>query len=156
MIYIFDTSSFIVIGHFYRSRFGTFWRDFDTLAANGRMISVREVLRELENQTTRPHLLTWIKERKDLFLPPGSEETRFVSRLFANPHFQQLISAKQRLKGGPAADPWVIASAFAHEACVVTEESEKPNAAKVPNICKHYNIDCVSVERFMEIEDWSY
>jgi hypothetical protein len=156
MIYVFDTNSFIVTSHYFPSRFPTFWRKFDNLVSDGRIISVREVFKELDCVAARSNLLKWAHENKELFIPPCPEETRFVRELFTNPHFQQLISAKQRLKSSPVADPFVIASAFVRKACVVTEEKLKENAAKIPNICAHYKIACMSIETFMENEGWSF
>ena len=48
MIYVFDTSSFRVLGNYYPDRFPSFWEMFDELVAAGRIVSVREVHRELD------------------------------------------------------------------------------------------------------------
>jgi hypothetical protein len=32
----------------------------------------------------------------------------------------------------------------------------KPNAAKIPNICKHFKIPCMTLEEFMEAEGWQF
>ena len=32
-------------------------------------------------------------------------------------------------------------------------EHMKPNAAKIPNICDHFQIPCVDLQRFMENEE---
>ena len=80
----------------------------------------------------------------------------FVNSIFQIPHFQYLVSAKQRLKGNPVADPFVIAAARIKEGCVVTEEDKKKNSARIPNICDHFNIPCTNVEGFMEMENWKF
>lgn len=54
------------------------------------------------------------------------------------------------------ADPFVIASAYFRKGCAVTEETYKPNAAKIPNICEHYEIDCISLEDLMKKESWVF
>ena len=156
MTYVLDSSSFIVIGHYFPSRFPTFWRDFDSLVSAGRIISVREVQKEVDRQAAKPHLRDWLYENQAVFLLPGPQETQFVRQILSNRHFQQLISAKQRLTSSPAADPFVIASAYVRDACVVTEETMKPNAAKIPNVCDHYDIECISIEGMMERENWSF
>ena len=44
---------------------------------------------------------------------------------------------KKIQKGGLNADPFVIAKAAVNDAMVVTLETEKPNAVRIPNICEH-------------------
>jgi len=87
---------------------------------------------------------------------PTQEETNFVSQIFAIPHFQALIRKKHQLTGMPVADPFVIACAYANQACVVSEEALKANAASIPNICKHFGIECTNIEGMMEREDWEF
>ena len=156
MIYILDTSSIIVCGHYFPSRFPTFWADFDALVQSGRLLSVREVRRELDTKASREHLRTWVNHNRAIFLLPAPEETTFVAQIFSIPHFQQLVGKKQRLSGRPVADPFVVASARCREACVVTEEKIRPGAAKIPNVCSRFTIDCISLEQLMEREGLSY
>ena len=156
MMYVLDSSSLIVCGHYFPSRFPTFWLEFNALAQGGRIVSVREVRNELDNDATRQHLRDWIGQNKGMFPLPTPQETQFVARIFAVRHFQQLIGAKQRLKGQPVADPFVIACAHVRHGCVVTEESLKPNAARIPNVCDHFGVDCISLEELMEREKWSF
>ena len=156
MIYVLDSSSFRVCGHYFPSRFPTFWDEFNALIRDGGIISVREVRKELDHIVHRQHLREWVDGNKSIFLLPDQQETQFVAEIFAVQHFQQLIGSRQRLAGGPAADPFVIASARIRNACVVTEESLKPHAAKIPNVCDHFGIDCISIEKMMERENWSF
>ena len=80
-----------------------------------------------------------------------------VREIFKVEHFQQMIRYQERQKGKPVADPFVIARAFTlSEGCVVTTELLKPNAAKIPNICQHFGIDCTDLGGFMERENWSF
>lgn len=80
----------------------------------------------------------------------------FVSEIFSIPHFQNLVGQKQTLKGTPVADPFIIACAKVKNGCVVTEEVMKQGAARIPNICEHFGIDCTNVEGFMEREKWEF
>lgn len=80
----------------------------------------------------------------------------FVSEIFKIQHFQTLISNKARLYGKPVADPFVIAKAKAISGCVVSEERYKENSAKIPNVCEHFKIPCISLEEFMEKENWRF
>ncbi len=156
MIYVFDTSSFIVTGHYYPQRFSSFWENFNEAVLDGNIISTREVLNELDNSACKPHLLDWIKRNKNIFLTPASEETSYVSKIFSNPHFMQAVSKRNILKGMPVSDPFVVALAKVKNATVVTEEEFKANAAKIPNICQVHKIKCVCIEKFMEQEGWQF
>lgn len=156
MAYIFDTSSFIVIGHYYPEQFPNFWDKFNQAVDSGKIISVREVFRELDQEASTPHLSNWVKHHKSIFTTPNAKATQFVAAIFAIPHFRTLMSRKKQSTGGPCADPFIIALAKIMDACVVTEEKEKPNAAKIPNVCCRFGIDCTNFQGFMEREGWSF
>jgi len=156
MIYVFDSSSFRVINHYFPERFPSFWKLLDEYVLKGQIISVREVYNELERQGIKPYLKTWVKVNKKIFLEPNEEEGIFIREIFTISHFKNLIGNKQILNGRPNADPFVISSARIKKACVVTEESKMPNAARIPNICEHFKIDCIDIEGFMERESWEF
>jgi len=156
MVYVFDSSSFIVVGHYFPSNFPSFWERFNSAILESQIVSVREAYRELDNRATRHHLIDWVNRNKEIFLVPSPEETQFVAEIFSVRHFQQLINEKQRLTASPAADPFIVASAKVRNACVVTEESFKKNAAKIPNVCDHYGIEWVTIQGFMDKERWRF
>ena len=156
MVYVFDTSSFIVIGHYYPQQFPNFWKQLNRTVGVGSVISVREVLRELDREISVPHLSDWVEDHKSIFRTPNAAVTEFVGTIFAIPHFQTLVSRKKQSSGGLCADPFIIGLAKVMNACVVTEEKEKPNAAKIPNVCRHFGVDCTNLQGFMERESWSF
>ncbi|MGH7553951.1 MAG: PIN domain-containing protein [Longimicrobiales bacterium] len=156
MIYVFDTSSFIVLENFYPDTFPTFWEHVETLVESGRLISVSEVYKEIQTKVAAHHLIAWSDGHKHIFQPPTTQEMAAVADIFAIAHFQQLISEKQRVKGSPVADPWVIARARVLNGCVVTEETLKPNAAKIPNVCEHFTVDCTNLKGALAREQWRY
>ncbi len=71
-------------------------------------------------------------------------------------HFQAMVRKQERLKGKHVADPFVIARAKVFNACVVTQEKKTDKAAKIPNVCDHFGIDCINIEGFMEKENWTF
>ena len=156
MAYVFDTSSFRVIGNYYPEQFPTFWEKFDQAATAGTIISVREVRRELDFYVPYPHVSDWVEGHRDIFLLPNAAEMRFVSEIFSVPHFQMLVNERDRLDKNPRADSFIIAKAKFINGCVVTEEKWKQNAAKIPNVCKHFGIDCTNLQGFMEREGWTF
>lgn len=156
MVYVFDTNIFIVISHYFPDRFPSFWENINTSVASKEIISVREVRKELENRATKTHLIEWLNLNKHIFAIPSAEEMDFVQEIFTVRHFQQLVAKKNQLKGTPVADPFVIASAKIYNGCVVTEEANKKGAAKIPNVCDHFNVNWTNLEGFMEQMKWRF
>ncbi len=155
MIYVFDTNSFIKCNAYYPKIFPAFWAKLDQAVASGHVISTREVRTEIE-QGDDDTIAAWAKDNKALFTTPDAAVTAFVGKIFAVPHFQQLIGAKAQLRGTPVADPFVIACAHAKRGTVVTEERLKPNAAKIPNVCDRFGIACTNLEGFMQALGWTF
>ncbi len=156
MTYVFDNSPLSTLfKNYYRRRFPTLWQHFDELVDNGDIVSTREVLREIEDGAVES-LRDWAAQNGELFTMPNAEEGAFVARIFAVQHFQQNIERQKMLKGGRNADPFVIAKAAVTERTVVTMEQRRPNAVKIPNICDHFGIPCMTLEDFMETEGWEF
>ncbi len=158
MIYVFDTSSLRSLQHFYPSIFKTIWVGLDAMIQRQTLSSTREVWNELEGQAITTDLLEWAKSNKHIFRTPIAKELEFVAKILQIPHFQKLISEKNRLKGMPVADPFVIACAKINGGTVVTEEgwdhtmkslAPKQDAAKIPNVCQHFGLSCTNLEGFM-------
>lgn len=156
MPFVFDTNSFQVIENYYPDRFPTFWDNFNEAVASETVISVREVYNELQYRGRAEWFLEWAKQHKQSFLKASAAETAFVAEIFRVPHFQSLLSREQILKGFSAADPFIIACARVREGCVVTEEALKPNAARIPNVCQHFGVECTSVEGFLDRMGWKF
>lgn len=156
MIYVFDTSSIRSLQHFYPSVFKTIWDGLDILVQQKTLISTREVWNELERQNISDDVLAWAKYNKHIFTTPASAELQFVAQILQIKHFQSLIGEQQRLKGTPVADPFIIACAKINGGTVVTEEQIKPHAAKIPNVCQHFNVPCIDLEKFMQQQGWVF
>ena len=157
MIYVFDTSAFSrLFRNYYPDIFSSLWRLFDQLVDNGRITSTREVKRELQDGPVT-EAREWANKNSALFPMPTVDEAQFVRKILED--FQRNIGHKKLLKGGKNADPFVIARAKILSATVVTLESESEQntkSAKIPNICKHFKIPCISLEEFMKRENWSF
>ena len=156
MSYVFDTNAFSQLFHSScRNRFPTLRAQFDELIENGEITSTREVAREIEGDRVVA-LRQWAANQRDLFPTPNAVEAGFVRQIFAVPHFLQIIERKKLLKGGLNADPFIIARTQAIDGTVVTLEGEPRNGAKIPNICRYFRIPCLSLEGFMEAENWTF
>lgn len=156
MPFVFDTNSFQVIENYYPDRFPTFWDNFNEAVGSEAVISVREVYNELQYRGRTEWFLEWAKQHKQSFLKASSAETEFVAEIFRVPHFLGLVGKEQLLKGSSVADPFIISCARVREGCVVTEEALKPNAAKIPNVCQHFGVECTSVEGFLDRMGWKF
>jgi len=156
MIYVFDSGAFIdLFRYYYPDRFPSLWGCFDALISESRIISVREASRELDGYGDR--LSDWVRGHRDVFPQSDPEELAFVAQIFSIPHFQMLVRNQERYVGNPVADPFLIAKAKVQEhGCVVTQEILKPNAAKIPNVCEHFGVQCLNLEAFMERENWRF
>lgn len=156
MKYIFDSSPLIdLFRHYYPERFPSLWGKFHALVSDGKIISVREVYNEIYFKEDA--LGHWAKGQKDmLFLPSTVKELQFVNKIFQIQHFQSMIRKQERLQGKAVADPFVIARAKMFDCPVVTSEVFKDNAAKIPNVCKHFSIPYINLEGFMQQEHWTF
>lgn len=155
MIHVFDTNSFSEMSPYFPDVFPAFWEKFEAAVADGEVTSTREVFRELKDGPEN-HVLDWCKANAAIFEVPDAKETDFVARILAVPHFRQLIGAKQTLRGTPVADPFVIARAAVLGGTVVSEESVKKNAAKIPNVCQHFGVPCIKLGDFLRARGWVF
>jgi hypothetical protein len=156
MTYVFDTSPLLALfKNYYPNTFKTLWANFHTLVDDGSLVSTREALREIEDGSGDA-CAAWAKANPHLFATPTAAEGAFVARIYGVAHFQQNIEQQKLYKGGKNADPFVIARAAVENRTVVTMELVKPNAAKIPNICQHFGVKCLTLERFMEEEGWRF
>ena len=156
MSYVFDNSPLSVLfKNFYRTTFKSLWERFDELVADGGVISTREVLHEIEDGATKS-LRDWAVLHPQLFTMPTAAEGAVVAQIYGVAHFQQNIELQKILKGGKNADPFVIAKAHVEGRTVVTMELLKPNGAKIPNICQHFGVPCLTLQEFMEAEAWTF
>lgn len=163
-MYIFDTSTLIhMFRYYYRNRFPSLWENFDNYISSGRIISVREAFNEIINGTEKEDLITWANLHKtEVFLTPSEEEMKYVSEIFTNKHYRQLISNNAILNGKSQADPFIIAAAKIKSACIVTLDGFTPSgeikehAPKIAFISKCLNVDCCNFEQFMAREDWKF
>lgn len=155
-MYVFDNSPLSALfKNYYRNRFPTLWERFDGLIDDGEILSTREVLREVEDGSIET-LRDWCVQHRAIFHTPTAAEGAIVGRIYSVNHFQQNIEQRKLLRGGRNADPFVIAKAAIDNGCVVTMEKFKENGTKIPNICQHFGVECVSLEEFMEREGWQF
>lgn len=155
-MYVFDSNSLIALSNFYPSRFPTLWNKIDNYVLSHRIISVREAWKEVTNTSDRNDFDTWINNNKAIFKVASAQEAKFVAEILQTKNFKDIIRKKQLLTGMPVADPFIIASARINNFTVITEESYRQNSAKIPNICRHFQIPYLNLQGFMEQENWIF
>ena len=157
MKYVFDTSPLSVLFRsYYRSRFPSLWDRFNSLVDFGFVTSTAEVHRELKDASFYSAVLRWSKKHRMFFTKPTRKEAEFVRGIFQVRRFQNIIERKKLLNGGKNADPFVIAKAYAINGKVVTLEKKTKTGTKIPDICGHFDIECILLEQFMEEQQWTF
>ena len=156
MSYVFDNGPISTLfRNYYRTVFPTLWDNFDVLIVEGDIVSVREVAREIADSRLED-CRNWTAGNPDVFAQPTQAEAAFITQIYGVPHFHHNIEQQKLLKGGHMADPFVIAKAQVEGRTVVTTELYKPNGAKIPNICRHFGVPCLTLQEFMEAENWRF
>ena len=154
-MFVFDISPLsVMLKHYYQSRFPSLWIDFERLINFGEVISVSEVLHELERGPLSGN--QWVNANKSVFMIATVGEASFVRGIFTTSQFRGQLKEKDIEGGSPFADPFVIAKAAVNFGIVVTLETWKPNSASIPNICDHFGIPCINLEEFMSRVCWRY
>ena len=150
-MHVFDTSPFSVLfRNYYRKIFPSLWKKFDDLVKRESVNATHEVFLELMDSSFHKSAKEWSNRHPRCFQDPTREEARFVRTIFSIEHFQHVIEKKKIVAGGKNSDAFVIAKAFVLDAKVVTLEKRSTRSAKIPDICSHFAIDCITMEDLME------
>ena len=151
-MYVFDTNSLQQLFSYPQKRFPSLWKAFDELLRAGKILSVKEVSKEIIKPEA---LVEWCKVNSGLFPPATEDEGLFLQQIYKIEQFQ-VIGSRILSSNSPFADPFIIAKAKCVEGTVVSEEKHKPDSARIPTICKRFGINCTNLEGFMEAEGWQF
>lgn len=154
MKYVVDTNVFRTFFRFYyEETTPELYENFYKMIDDGILLSVRECYNELEKQHKKDsNVLNKIKSIKKIFKEPTKEEEiETVKRIYMNTNFRNNIKEQNICNGMPVADAFLVAKARSEKAILVTSEEFSPNAAKIPNICKEFNIECINMREFLKI-----
>lgn len=147
MLYLFDTDALLQSANFHYPLhiFPGFWSWLDSGIASGWARSVNAVYQEIDYPE---ELKEWVDLRRDTFFIDVSDiNIQQTYKMIAGWVTQKYVQSNSSdfLKG---ADPWLIATALVKDASVVTQETRvSPDAKKVkiPNVCSHFQVDCINV-----------
>jgi len=146
--YAIDTCSLTELTRTYpQDVFPAVWDKVDKLIEHRVICSCEEVYIEIMAQDDI--LAEWAKRRRHIFLPVDSNTQKNVKSILAS--HPTLLDLKKNKSG---ADPFLIAVAMIHKCAVVTQEraSGGPHKEKIPDVCKAYGIDCVTVLEMLRRE----
>lgn len=135
-----------------RDHFPSLWSRVDALVEDGRVISPEEVLHEVSKKGDG--LFEWCEERKHLFIPLDDKVMGKTTEILAR--FERLVDTKRFRQ---QADPFVIALSVVRGASVVTAEAHRKSeskAPKIPDVCDHYNVPCLSFLDLIKAEGWTF
>ena len=146
--YAIDACSLINAAKHYNLKKATFspvWDKVTDMISTGALISTVEVRDELKDDD----LVEWCKLNDSLFLPLTEDIQKKVTVILRD--FPTMI--KMKSTGNSNADPFLIATAVLKDATIVSDErlgDEATGDFHIPNVCKKYGIDCISLEEFLE------
>ncbi len=149
--YMVDACSFTELRRTYpRPHFDAVWKLLEKIAAEGRLLSVDEIFRELDIQDDE--IAEWASEHGQIFLPLD-EAVQLKAREILKSH-PALLDLKKKKSG---ADPFLIAAAIVRGATVVTQEKKSggPPALKIPDVCHAYKIRCIPLLEMLQAEGFS-
>lgn len=152
MKYIFDSGPFIDCRYYFPNIFKTYWRNLNQLAHDKNILSVKEVYNEILRGSDI--ISEWADKNKEIFEKPTSDEFSIVSEILSK--HRELIRAMNISGGTPVADPFIIAKAKVNNLIVVTQETYRENAHKIPNICEELGVEYMSLQKFMNKEGWEF
>jgi predicted nucleic acid-binding protein len=161
MEYCLDTSVYIQA---YKTYYAfdivpSFWTALEKLTNEGLICSPVAVYYEIAK--IRDELSKWAKiQHSKLFVEPDDRVNEILHQIadYSDENYADAHWIRDFLGG---ADPWVIAHAKAHKLIVVTMEGLKPveevdvgtkkmiGRIKIPNMCEHFNVNCITTFDFM-------
>ena len=130
---------------FKKITFNPIWEKVADMIEEGTLISTIEVRDELKDDD----LVEWCKHHSSLFLPLTEDVQKKVVDILQE--FPTMIKMKSISNSN--ADPFLIATALIEGATIVSDErfgDESSGDFRIPNICKKYGIDCITLNGFMD------
>lgn len=114
--------------------FPSLWRNLESLINQGRLISPQEVFEELKKKDDE--LLEWAETYKSMF-----------KNLDADPFVIALARCKERQR-----------TFWDEHRIVVSEEklAGPGSRPKIPDVCKSYGVECISLTELFRKENWQF
>jgi len=143
-VYVIDTSAWFNIDK--RRDFEDVWRLIVCLIGQGRVVATASVLSEIRES---PMYLTRLQQFEEA-LQAGDrkgDDLEYLRRVGEITHDHPAMSGARGTK--TKADPYIVALADLEKYVVVADESLKRKNRKIPGVCIHYGIRCLTLDEFV-------
>lgn len=144
----------------------TYWELLNRRANNESVFTIEHVKNEIcrgKTEEKKDDLQKWFEDTftgkvinvdKDELIAEGYAE--IIQYLDSSDYYQP--SALREWSDYREADPWLIATAKAHQYTIVTREtfahelslSQPAKTAKIPNVCEYFNVECIDLFTMLE------
>ena len=148
--YIIDTSALLSQKHdrdYRRSVFKSYWDKTDDYIKEGIIVTCSEVDEEIGDPEIQKHFHSLLPTVLPIDYTTQDNVRRIVTE---NP---KMIEFTQNGKGSSSGDAFLIATAMQYGLIVITQENSN-NSRKIPQICKTYGIEAISIIEFWERENF--
>ena len=135
--------------------FPGFWSKMEELIRNDRL-KMQEVAFD-KAQNDDEGFKKWCKEnqlRPNFRWATNDPIQRKVSEILKL--FPKLLDDRRGKSGD---DPWVIALAMVSPNCIVVTEEKHTNSPlrpKIPDVCAHFNLQCIQLVELVQRENWVF
>lgn len=150
--YIIDTSSLLSQKHdraYRRNVFKGQWEKTDEYIVNQVIVTCEDVEAEIGDKEVIEHF----KRLCPVVLPIDYDIQENVRKIVTeNP---KMIEFTANGKGSSSGDAFLIATAMKYNLVVVTQENSS-SPRKIPQICKKYGIESISIIDLWEREGWNF
>ena len=125
----------------------SYWDTLKGLGDKGLLFIAEEVFDEILK--TEDELSKWVKAGNLPVEKTDSSVIQCLKTIYStNPVHEKLVDSTRNRS---LADPWVIAHAMRHNACVVTKEAKittSPSKVKIPNVCENMGVRWIDDFKF--------
>jgi len=146
-VYFIDASALINIKRYPgypQEVFPTIWIKLENMAKGDELISHIEVYNEIEKR--KDTIYEWCRQNKKMFKDINECQIKKLKEIETK--YDPEYWKNETNKGGPWADPWLIALSICENAIIVTDEKNAPN--HIPYIASHFNIQCLNLIDFFK------
>ncbi len=101
---------------------------------------------EIFDEVKDKDISEWLKQYKSSFLPLDESIQKTTKEVLKQ--FPKMININKNKKSSSNGDPFLVATAIEKHGVIVTNERKGEN--KIPNVCKFYNIESISLIQFID------
>jgi hypothetical protein len=127
-----------------RDIFPAIWEKLENMVKRDELISHIEVYKEIEKR--KDPIYQWCKKHKKMFKDVDDCQIRELENI--QHQYDPGYWNNEINKGGPWADPWLIALSICEDAIIVTDEKNTPN--RIPYIANHFNSQWLNLIDFFK------